>query len=1492
MKNIYTFLIGIVLSLFNITAIAQPTVTNYDPANGATDVPVDKTFILTFNEDIKFNDDGIRYYVEIYDGDDNFIKDYQIRGTSVDPELSISGNQLSINPAFDLDGSTVYYIKIDPNAILAVSDNSAFGGITTSTEWRFTTKAPDLYVTNYDPAQDATDIAINKTLVLSFNDNIKFNSSSTRYYVEIYEDGASTPTFEYEIRYGSADSELSISGNQLTIDPASNFDSNKTYYVLIDADGILSDPGDAPFAGITNSSEWKFTTASSAPSVITYDPDQNSTTALIDQQLTLTFDEDIAFNSSSTRYYIEIFKNDGTSVEDWQIRNGSADPGLTISNDKLTIDPTNDLDYLTSYYVIIDADGIVSSSTGMGFPGLTNSSDWAFTTVQEEIPTLNPTDGATDVSRTPTLSATFSDNISFEDNTTITVYQTSDHSNYININTGSGPFYGDRDSRLTINGATFTIDFSDDVLDGNTEWAVYIPTNKLSVNGIYYNGFDDIDNPSWAFTTATDLPKPIVQTYDPAQSATGVSVKKVLTLAFDMNIQANSTTTVTYLKLYKTGNSAPLLECEIDNGTIEPNKGVSITDNVLTIDPSFDFEPDADYYVTIDPGTIESTHGAPFDGIDNSTTSWQFHTEVPPAITAYDPANNTTEVVVDKTINLTFDKNIQPNQSADFYYIKIIDASDDNEFLSISVRNGNFESGKGASISGNVLTIDPPSDFSASKTYYVTIDYGAIEGTDGTTFLGIAENEYTFKTVTNPPAIVSLDPVKDAIEVAPDKILTIDFDKDIQANSGTTNKYLYLYEEGNPTFIYQYTFQGSSISPAGISISGTTMTIDFPSDLNINTNYYLTIDAGAIEAVATGDPFGGIDNSESNNWRFKTVAPPEWTTGYPSIVNQTENNLDLLGQTQKDGNFYYVVTKSATPPTEAQIVSGLDENGDPALITGNGSMSADTEFSSTLDISGLAISIDHYIYIVSQETTYNLYSTIEQLHFIRNVINRWTGSVDNDFNNTNNWSGNSYEIYGSIYIPANSTNYPEISGDIQVNNIEIEAGAQLTISSGSSLTATGDLDLYSSTSVNASLLTLGTLTVNGESRVHQIVTANNRSYYICAPVNGATGYSIGADLGVYYWDNPSNNWVAYNQTSSLEPARGYVVRSNASELLFTGSLNNSDVSIGVLRQNDDDGEGWNLIGNPYPSAVNWDLVPVKDNILDGFWVFLNDQSQYGAYNANSTTAVNITNSVIPSNHAFWVKVLKGFTNGQVTFNNTVRVHNNTTYLKNVTTSSNPTLKIAGVNGSYRDEIAIVFNNNATIDMDEFDSEKKFSNNSNFIQFFTSASGKDLCINGLPLYSNDYTIPLNFNVKSAGTYTIERVDYSNFPNDHTVLLTDSVENKTVDLIADGSYTFSTSVTGIINNRFSLTFKGDFATAIKPNITNNKKTTIYSYDKHIVIKVPELKNAKYHIYSINGQLIKEGLLGSGTSTTVNIEKRGIYIVKVVYKGGVESQKVIIN
>lgn len=1345
------------------------------------------------------------------------------------------------------------------------------------------------------PANGATDVSKTPTLTATFSGNVTLGSGQTLYVFK-----TSNPAENIALTTGATfppspmDPRLSINGSQLSIDLTGDLLDPGNEYAVYAASNVIFIDG-ISFEGFNDfgNPNWAFTTDATP----TLDPANGATGITQSPTMSGIFSGNVTFNANQS---IVIFQTDdfGNNIT---LSTGNPpfvpqDSRLSISGNQLTIDLSGDVLLAGKTFALYAASNVILVD-GVSFDSFNdfNNPTWAFSTVAPEIPTLDPVDGATEVARTPTLTATFSDNIIFSDGQFITVYKTAAPlENPINIATGTAPFYGDRDSRLSVDGASFTVDLSEDVLDATTEYALYIPTNTLEVNGSPFNGFSDAGNPGWAFTTAADLPAPTISTYDPLQDATGISIQKVFALTFDREIQANQTATSAYVRLYKSGEVTPLLECLIDNGVIQPGKGVSLLNNVLTIDPTIDLEIDTDYYFTIDAGAVESLQGAPFAGIDNIATTWRFHTEIPPTITLFDPLQDAVEVAVNKTIQLTFDKNIQANATADFYYIRIRDAADDSEFLSIYSRNGAFEAGKGASVLNNILTIDPPSNFEPSKSYYLEIEYGAIKGTDGTTFTGIdnsPSNNYRFSTVTDPPGISSYDPLQDATEVPLNKVLTLTFDKNIQANQTGSNKYLYIYDSADPiTPIFQCIFQGGTIQyPSQVSILNNVLTVDLLTDYELNTSYYVVIDEGAVESL-TGDAFPGIDNSISNNWRFTTITPPNWANGYPFTENQTENAIDLVGQTHKDGTYYYVITTSAVAPTATQIEAGQDENNNPAILSGTDAMTANVDFRSTIGISILAININHYIYVVAKEAIYNQSSTVEQLVFIRNATNTWTGNASSVFNDPANWSA-AYVNQGSIYVPSSASNFPYMNDVITVNNIEIEAEAELTIGTSGNVTVLGSLDLYSSANQNASLINDGTLTINSANvRVHQQISASNRTYYVSPAVSGSSQTSIGADVGMFYWDNPTGEYIASNPAAAMVSTTGYALRSN-NNLVFTGALHNG-IQTATVYRNEPGGLGWNLIGNPYPSAVEWTSPAItKTDILDAFWIYLNDQSQYGAYNASIGVAVNIPNSQIPSNHAFWVKVLEGpYTQGDVRFTNGSRIHNNTSYLKNAQANLNPVLKLAAINGVYKDEAVIAFNDNATNEKDAYDLEKKNAENTNIVELFTSVGSTELCINSLPTLSDNITVPLSFTANAPGTYDIERVELTNFSPETIILLEDIVANTTTNLNSTANYSFTTNVSGTITDRFLIHFQG-----ISTGIEDHKIETglaMYSVDRNIYIRTVKLENATFSIYNLNGQIIRQGELNQNSLHRESMDKSGMYVIQIQHSKGVESQKVLIK
>ncbi|NNC87705.1 MAG: hypothetical protein HKN82_04505 [Akkermansiaceae bacterium] len=141
-----------------------PVIDTLLPADGASEVAVDANLVITFDEDVaagsgfitveNLTDAATHATIEITDG----------------AQVSVSGADVTIDPAADLEESKEYAVRIDATAIDDVAGNS-FTGITDNTTWNFVTLTPPpaglLFSEDFespDVAANAGDGDTNKTL--------------------------------------------------------------------------------------------------------------------------------------------------------------------------------------------------------------------------------------------------------------------------------------------------------------------------------------------------------------------------------------------------------------------------------------------------------------------------------------------------------------------------------------------------------------------------------------------------------------------------------------------------------------------------------------------------------------------------------------------------------------------------------------------------------------------------------------------------------------------------------------------------------------------------------------------------------------------------------------------------------------------------------------------------------------------------------------------------------------------------------------------------------------------------------------------------------------------------------------------------------------------------------------------------------------------------------------------------------------------------------
>ena len=252
---------------------------------------------------------------------------------------------------------------------------------------------------------------------------------------------------------------------------------------------------------------------------------------------------------------------------------------------------------------------------------------------------------------------------------------------------------------------------------------------------------------------------------------------------------------------------------------------------------------------------------------------------------------------------------------------------------------------------------------------------------------------------------------------------------------------------------------------------------------------------------------------------------------------------------------------------------------------------------------------------------------------------RWTGATNDTWTTATNWdeSVDPSSGTGDVVIPTVATFYPTNSAapdfTVGVNKTMILfAGAKATLGT---ITNNGILRLESNSTGIASLKIDG-YGDNGTEEIQLYLEGNSNGtmwHYISPPVTtlaSTTFSSNGAAVAEYregLIDNDMNNgWVTslgYHYDpgtglwdllgfpselpwSSLYAGSGYNYYSTSNKTFnITGTINTSDVVVDLFYNSGGGGaspneNGWNLIGNPFTSSIDWDLV-VDDASNSSVW---------------------------------------------------------------------------------------------------------------------------------------------------------------------------------------------------------------------------------------------------------------------------------------------------
>ena len=224
------------------------------------------------------------------------------------------------------------------------------------------TSAPTL--SSSVPADNATSIAVNSTIVLNFSSNVDAESGNIT--IKKTSDNSTVETIDV------TSSQVTGSGtSQITITPTSNFDSLIEYYVLIDATAF-DDSSSNSYAGISSTTDLSFTTVNAVPTLSSSVPADDATGIERDANIVLNFSESVDVESGN----VTIKKTSDNSIVETIDVTGSKVTGSGSA--QITINPSSKFESETEYYVLIDATAFDDSDSG-SYAGISSTTALSFT---------------------------------------------------------------------------------------------------------------------------------------------------------------------------------------------------------------------------------------------------------------------------------------------------------------------------------------------------------------------------------------------------------------------------------------------------------------------------------------------------------------------------------------------------------------------------------------------------------------------------------------------------------------------------------------------------------------------------------------------------------------------------------------------------------------------------------------------------------------------------------------------------------------------------------------------------------------------------------------------------------------------------------------------------------------------------------------------------------------------------------------------------------
>ncbi|MES2761523.1 MAG: PKD domain-containing protein [Bacteroidota bacterium] len=287
-------------------------------------------------------------------------------------------------------------------------------------------------------------------------------------------------------------------------------------------------------------------------------------------------------------------------------------------------------------------------------------------------------------------------------------------------------------------------------------------------------------------------------------------------------------------------------------------------------------------------------------------------------------------------------------------------------------------------------------------------------------------------------------------------------------------------------------------------------------------------------------------------------------------------------------------------------------------------------------------------------------------------------------------------------------------------------------------------------------------------------------------------------------------------TNPIVPNKGYWVYlgtgPNATAPItidVTGTVRKFNNAIPLTRTNTGSvmNDGWNLIHNPYPSAIRWSSLrngnASVDNAIYGYNADLNGGAGASVSFVNGISSPAIGAGGISDS----IPMFQGFqvhctANATLTALESYKIGGNPAFVKmsqtaQVASSAQPLLRFY-LDGptSFHDETVLYMQAGATNNFDiEYDAIKMAGQDPSAPTIMFQNGADEYHINGVDIITSTFSMPLKATTGYTGTYTISLANFNSFPTGACISLYDTFTGITTDLKTNSYvFTLNSSTTG--------------------------------------------------------------------------------------------------